>query len=225
MLNRIDAAIQNNVIWCDLVCQSHGVAGKTSGHLWGVLSNAPPYYPDMITLNKNMTVQEIQDFIGSREIRAIKDSFANVELTPLGFKLLFSAEWIYHAPIHLDENTSSAWRVVTTEHELEKWNLAHASENVIKPSLLNRDDVRIFIQNEGDGISGFIANLGADTMGISNVFSAQGVDKQLWADIIKAASLEFPGVPMVGYEHGKDLEMALLAGWQSLGPLRVWSNS
>jgi hypothetical protein len=79
VINEIEVAIQNNVMWCDIVCDSHGIGRSSTGHLWGLLSSAPPCYPDIMTLDKNATIQEIHDFIGTREIRSIKDSFANLD--------------------------------------------------------------------------------------------------------------------------------------------------
>ena len=32
----------------------------------------------------------------------------------------------------------------------------------------------------------------------------------------------FPGLPLVGYEHGNDLAAAKLAGFETVDPLRVW---
>jgi hypothetical protein len=40
--------------------------------------------------------------------------------------------------------------------------------------------------------------------------------------MIAAAVEMFPGLPLVGYEHGRDLAAAKLAGFETIGPLRIW---
>ena len=43
-----------------------------------------------------------------------------------------------------------------------------------------------------------------------------------WPGAVAAVAAAFPGRPVVGYEHGDDLRIALDHGAQPLGPLRVW---
>ena len=42
------------------------------------------------------------------------------------------------------------------------------------------------------------------------------------ADAVAAVSARFPGLPLVGYEHGDSLAAARRAGFSPIGPLRVW---
>lgn len=67
--------------------------------------------------------------------------------------------------------------------------------------------------------------MGANAVGISNVFLPANANENLWSDIAKVVSSEFPGLPIVGYEQNGDLNAALLSGWTSIGPLRVWLKS
>ena len=59
---------------------------------------------------------------------------------------------------------------------------------------------------------------GDDVCGVSNVF-ARTVDPQ---DIWHGVCATTPGVPLVGYESGPDLDAAQAAGFTPVGPLRVW---
>jgi len=34
----------------------------------------------------------------------------------------------------------------------------------------------------------------------------------------------FPGLPLVGYERGSELDAMVALGFERLGPLRVWTN-
>lgn len=226
MNTHIDTAVLNNIIWCGIVSKTHGVGHHSKGHAWGLLSEAPPFYPDIITKSKYVTTQEVVDFIGDKHISSIKDSFSNLAMEPFGFKVLFDAEWIYHPPVSDSESVETVWRVITNEEDLSRWNFAHGSEGIIRPKLLIRDDVKVFINENQDKISGFIANLGANAVGISNVFSTmETTNENLWADIAKVVSTEFPNIHMVGYEQDGDLTSALTYGWESLGSLRIWIRS
>jgi hypothetical protein len=222
MIEQVDRAVLNNIIWCGIVCDTHRIVHSSKEHVWGVLLKAPALYPDIITSSSHVTVEEVNDFIGKREINSVKDSYANIDLTPLSFKILFDAEWIYHEPVTNSKPLQLEWSVVTNESELAQWTLAHGAGNVIRPELLKRGDVRIFTHEQK---AGFIANIGANSVGISNVFSQDQRLENLWSDITKVVSTEYSGLPMVGYEHDRFLTAALQSGWTSIGPLRVWVKS
>jgi hypothetical protein len=222
MDKRIEQAVLNNINWCGIVCNSQDIRQRTREHVWGLLSKAPPFYPDIITSSRNATVEEVDDFIGGRDISSIKDSYANLDLSLLGFKILFEAEWIYHNAISDITSMDTGWKRVKTEKDLTKWTIRHGLENVIRPELLKREDLRIFSYEKEGKTAGFIANLGANVVGISNVFSMSNDFKHLWKEITNIVAFNFPGVPMAGYEHGDNLTAAIQSGWTSIGPLRVW---
>lgn len=67
------------------------------------------------------------------------------------------------------------------------------------------------------GSSSAIANRTGSVVGISNVFGDDA-----WTGLAEAVWEEFPGLTLVGYEHGEALGAALAAGFRELGPLRVW---
>ncbi|MDQ0877502.1 hypothetical protein QFZ77_006161 [Paenibacillus sp. V4I3] len=222
MIN-VDTAVLNNIVWCGVICELHGLTQTSSERVWGLLSKAPELYPDIITFSRHATSEEVKDFIGNREIFSIKDSFANLNMVPFGFKVLFEAKWIYHAPVTDVNYVQTGWGVVSSEKDLAKWTFASELQKVIKPKLLDQKDVKIFMQEINGEISGFIANLSANAVGITNVFSNS--NKIIWSDVVPIVSTYFPGIPMVGYENGDDLTSALLSGWTTIGPLRVWIKS
>lgn len=61
-----------------------------------------------------------------------------------------------------------------------------------------------------------IAHRGATAVGLWNF---TGDD---WAGAVAGAAAAFPGLPIVGYEHGDELASALAYGAIPLGELRVW---
>ncbi|GLX66669.1 hypothetical protein [Paenibacillus glycanilyticus] len=224
MSEKVDAAVLNNIVWCGIVCETHGITATSSEHIWKTTSKSPPYYPDMITSSRHVIVDEVMDIITNKEISGIKDSFANLDLSPYDFELLFTADWIYHEPVVKLESIPSGWIHVTTDNEFAEWNSAHGLENVIKPDLMKRSDVKIYLYRNKGEVSGFIANLSASAVGISNVFSSADID-HTWSDIHHIVASDFPGLPMVGYESGTYLTAALKSGWTFVGPLRVWGRT
>jgi hypothetical protein len=60
--------------------------------------------------------------------------------------------------------------------------------------------------------------------GISNVFKSGIADESLWATAVRTVAAPRPGLPIVGYEHGKDLAAAQQAGFRALGPLQIWAR-
>lgn len=224
MNEKVDIAVLNNIVWCGLVCETHGITAASGKHIWRTTSNAPIYYPDMITSSRLVTIEEVKDIISTNEVASVKDSFANLDMSPFGYELLFTADWIFHELIAKWESVQAEWRQVTTENDLAEWTSAHGTQNLIRYELLERKDVKIYMNKKKDNLAGFIANLGANAIGISNVFSSVNRE-DLWSDISKIISNDFPGVPMVGYERGADLTAALQSGWITIGPLRVWVKS
>lgn len=43
-----------------------------------------------------------------------------------------------------------------------------------------------------------------------------------WKELATAIATLFPDRPMVGYEHGADLEAALAGGFEPVGELLIW---
>lgn len=216
----VENAVYNNIIWCGMVCESHGVTQTSREGIWGLHSKAPEFYPDIITSSKQIMSEQVMDFIGNREVTGIKDSFSTLNMTPWGFRILFEAKWIYHKPVFNATLDETEWKAISSADEFAQWTAASELQNVIKPNLLERKDVKIFMKESKGELSGFIANLGANVVGVSNVFSNS--KQKIWPDIVSVVSVYFPGIPLVGYESGDDLNAALSSGWTALGPLRVW---
>ncbi|WP_397536515.1 hypothetical protein [Rummeliibacillus pycnus] len=224
MRSKIDRAVLNNIAWCQIVCVTHGIVGISKENIWGLHSKAPTFYPEVIISDKRATIEEVKYFIENGKVSSIKDSYANLNLTLLGFDILFDAEWIVHEPVLDFEPIQKNWRIIASEKDFKKWTDASGLENVIKSELLKQPDVKIFICETKAGISGFIANLSESVVGISNVFSVGDEEKKLWKDIPNIISKEFPKLLMVGYEHNSSLIVAKSSGWEAIGPLRVWIN-
>src|SRR5689334_15888853 len=90
-------AARNNAEWCDEVCRAHDKPGEYSDQLWITRYSTPAFYPNIVTLTPNgaeIQTEGIREFMSQFEGGfAVKDSFATLDLVPLGFILYFSAEW------------------------------------------------------------------------------------------------------------------------------------
>src|SRR5262249_10636361 len=121
---------------------------------------------------------------------------------------------------------------VTSKAGLIAWEQAWAGEGVnaaaiseprvFMPRLLaDTNLVFVSIQRDGGIVGGGILNRGADVVGLSNIFGSN-ID-MVWRNLVAMAGEIFPGLPLVGYEHGDELAAAHQAGFETIGPLRVWT--
>lgn len=224
------AAAQNNAAWCASVCRSHGIPGTFDETAWWSSRRTPPYYPDAVTLRHDAVPA---DFLAQLDTASpgcsIKDSFATLDLASSSFIELFNAQWI-HRPAGLSAPGTSSLRAerVSTAARLHSWQVAwhggDGSPDVFRPALLDDSSVLVLALYDGEDLSGgVVLNHSAGLVGLSNLFAVNSIDvAAVWSSAITAAADHFPGLPLVGYEHGDDLAHALAGGFATLGTLRVW---
>ncbi|MDG4769945.1 hypothetical protein [Solwaraspora sp. WMMD792] len=229
------AAARNNAAWCAAVSRSHGCPDTVDDAAWCSARRTPPYYPDAVTLRPDATPADILARIDTTPPGcSVKDSFASLDLGPYGFVELFTAQWIHRqaglpAPAE-PALTVLTVRQVTTAAELHDWQAAWHGEDtpvdIFRPALLREPAIEIFsLHASGDSAlaGGFVLTCAGDVVGLSNLF-ATDTDHQsgLWAAAINEAAAHFPGLPLVGYEQGDDLALALAHGFVPIGALRIW---
>ena len=220
---RVLAAVENNARWCDIVCRSHGLPTAMSEPLWVAPEGSPPLYPDAVTLVPGVPADVVLNEIENRPGCSVKDSFADVDLGGLGFIELFEAHWLFRQPAGEQARTRLRWDTVTTEVELEQWVSSADLEGIVRPELLGDVTVRVLAARDDRGITaGAIAYRTGRTVGLSNVFTSGISADAAWADLPAAVENLFGALPIVGYEHGDELTIALARGFQVTAPLRVW---
>lgn len=233
-------AAHNNAIWCDTVCRAHGRPGEFHETLWLTRLGTPKFYPDAVTLAgpeaAPVQLEAIASLIDADRQREwfVKDSFHSLHLSALGFEPLFDAEWVALSGARPDvRHNLPEYRstVVTGKAGLIAWEQSWAGEEVnpgaiseprvFMPGLLADTNV-VFVSFQGeDGVAGGgILNRGAEVVGLSNLFGSK-IDL-IYRSLAAMAGEIFPGLPLVGYEHGKELAAAKLAGFESVGALRIW---
>ncbi|WP_222595781.1 hypothetical protein [Cellulomonas aerilata] len=225
-------AVRDNARWCALVSASHGIAGRADADAWTARRRTPPGYPDAVTLRPRLAPGSVLSRIDTEAPGcSVKDSFADLDLAPSGFRELFAATWIGHpgtshrapAPGRL------RWARVTDAATLSAWQDARGdTAHPLLPALLAEPEVTVLAARDGTGdggdvVAGAILTTGVPgVVGVSNVFTAGATAGEAWAGPLGWAADRHAGRPLVGYERGDDLAAALAGGFAALGPLRVW---
>jgi hypothetical protein len=222
-MSEVVAAVRNNVEWCDLVCRAHDVPTSREGGVWVARGTPPVFHPDLVSESKSIPASAVAALLQDRAACAVKDSWATLELSGMGFAVLFTAEWIFCDRAQ-GGNTGLDWTSVTEPEELYQWETAAGLEGLVTAGLLAEPSVRVIVaRRKGRIAGGAIANVSDSVVGVSNVFTvlADGLSV-VWKDLPVVLHRLFPGRPLVGYERGDDLEAARSAGCRGVGPLRVW---
>ncbi|CAL9546555.1 hypothetical protein SUDANB1_04340 [Streptomyces sp. enrichment culture] len=221
----VRAAARNNAEWCAVMGRAHGVASAFEGEAWTAARRTPVYYPDAVTLEPGADPEALVARIDTVSPGAsVKDSFADLDLTGAGFRVLFEAEWIHRpAGVPVTAPDDLAWDAVRDPDALRDWALAwdDGGADLFRPGLLDDPETFVLAGRSADGrvAVGAVAGRSSDVVGVSNVFGPPHV---AWPLVLHAVGRLFPALPVVGYEQGDDLTAALRHGFEAVGPLRVW---
>ncbi|MGW6394042.1 hypothetical protein ACWFR1_26875 [Streptomyces sp. NPDC055103] len=221
-------AVRNNAEWCQVMCRAHGHPGTFGPRAWTNDRRTPLYYPDAVTLTEDA---DAEDFLATIDRgtpgASVKDSYARFDLAAEGFRLLFEAQWIARPAGPSDLPVTAGWRPVRTPEELAAWALAWSGDDaddaaLFHPALLADPATTIVAGYSADGriLGGAVLSESARVTGVTNLFATGDTDpSHIWAGALAAAPDDRP---VVGYESGGDLSPALAAGFEEIGPLRVW---
>ncbi|HEX5751066.1 MAG TPA: hypothetical protein VFZ09_32870 [Archangium sp.] len=230
--NTVIAAAFNNARWCDAVCRTHGHPGELTDALWLNRAQVPPFYPNVVTLTPEGQTRQLEA-ISALELPGrwgVKDSFAALDLAPLGFEELFSAQWLHYSPERMAPTRTGGarWVEIRDMAALTAWEAAwrgqpSPSHAVFRPGLLEDLDVKILAAYHEDTlVAGAIAYRADGVVSLSNTFFAESRAEVLRAELLGQLLAAFPGLPLVGYEHGDELAAWCALGFEPIGPLRVW---
>ncbi len=232
----IARAALENARWCDLVCGASGAAGELHDAYWIDRHPVPPLYPRLVTLSgpasSEVHLGAVRTLVASApgQTFAVKDSFAALDLAPLGFRVLFEAEWIaaFDAGAVPDAGAGVRLSVAHDADSLARWEAAWrgtppppelAGIRLFSPALLARAGVDfVACERDGEIAATFVLHADGDVVGVSNLAG----DEDLAIRAAMAAARErHPGAPLVGYASGTSLGTACAAGFRRLGPLAV----
>ena len=228
----LDAAVANNASWCSAVCGAHGHPSVRGQRLWANPGHGVRFYPDAITLNREVSAAEVLAVVPPSGAFAVKDSYGTLDLAPVGFLLGIQASWIAR-PAAVGPASGPDWHQVTSPGELAAWEATWAGDADADPPVFAREllaDPRCAVlacrrdrANRREGIvAGAIGYAADGVAGISNVFSTVHPAAPLFTSLPAAVARLWPGLPVVGYEGGTALDAARQAGFNAIGDLRVW---
>ena len=225
---RLLLAVRDNAGWCDLIARLHGLPTATDDRTWWSGRRTPDGYPDAISLAPGLDAPELRRLLaGSRSVPERRSRTASPTWTwPATASRCCSRRpgSIGRPPRHrrlLDDGIR--WSRVETAQDLIPWAALHGLPAVADPRLLDQPGVTILAAHDGPRlVGGAIATVGREAVGISNVIAADGDEAAMFARAADAVAAIAPTLPLVGYEHGPTLEAALAAGFDPIGPLRVW---
>ena len=239
---RVAIAAMDNARWCHRVCAVNGIATRFDADAWTSPIRTPEMYPDAVTLRSDVAPGDLLARIDPAAGASVKDSFAALDLTAAGFDILFDATWIARAPRRTTGATAAAeptgrrWETVVGPDELLAWSRVHGAGATFGPALLDDPAVTILAGRDEDGRlwAGAIATAFDAAVGISNVFAvpaepADDDDPVAFATAFQGATTAIaarhPDRLIVGYEAGDSVMAARAAGFEAIGPLRVWLRS
>lgn len=225
----VQAAARNNAEWCAAMSRSHGLANEFGVQAWTAPSRTPLYYPDAVTLVPDADPAALAARIDTTSPGAsVKDSFADLDLTEVGFHVLFEAQWIHRPASAPAPATDLAWDVAGDPDMLRAWALAwddgDGNACLFRPELLDDPATFVLAGQSADGrvVTGAVASRSDQVVGISNVFALDGGPDAAWPVVLDAVTWLFPTLPVVGYEQGDALAAAVRHGFEPIGPLRIW---
>lgn len=224
MDQRLRCAVDASIGWYEDILASHGIGSVLESGLWSSLDEPPPWHSDAVVVEPTVTADQILARLQDRPHAAVKDSFSRVDLSDEGWNLLFDATWIYRAGARSGTSDERGWRAVTSAEELSVWNQRHDTTGVLLPGLLRRAHLRVLAKYAGDEmVGGAAARLSGGVVEVSNMHVSAG-HRLDWAGLVRAIGRLFPDRPLVGYERGDSLQLALQAGFVPTGDLRVWAR-
>jgi len=223
----LDAAAANNAAWCDAVCRLRGIDGAHADDAWTSPMRTPDYYPDAVTLRRSVDVSRLLGRIDSSAGCSIKDSFADLALQPHGFSVLFEAQWLHWPAEGQSGGESLRWTQVRDADGLADWDEARGRALVERwdypAGIVSAADVIVAAGSRAEEVvAGAALCTAAGVVGLANVYATDGRLVEAFRGAAAAAARWRPGAPVVGYETGSDLEAALEAGFEPIGPLSVW---
>ena len=220
----VAAAVANNAAWCDLVCRAAGLPTVLGPDLWSTPRRSPDASPDAVTLRPGVSVAAVLAAVDDCDGASVKDSFADLDLAPHGWTVLFEAQWLTSPSVPATA-PGLPWRTVDGR-TLPLWLAAHGSA-AIRPAVLDDPDVRLLLAADGDGPVAVAAlnrsGAGTDTVvGLSNVQVLRSEPEVVWSDLAALARRELGAHRLVGYESGPDALAPVAVGFEPAGRLRIW---
>lgn len=232
------------------ICAVHHRASQLTDAAWYCTLETPPHTPQMIALGgtdktpqHRRLVQEIMER-GVPGRWLVGDSFAAMELELFGFRKGSSRSWVRKEALAEGDaielgpgSERQNWERVSDEERIAEWEDAWlictsktggrtSGKRRLPPGVLQLEGVQV-LEGRLDGkiVSGCVANVGAEVVGLANLFLPHGQERDKWRSaLIAKVHSDFPGLPVVGHAHGEDLLGLISLGFHEIGKMRLWER-
>jgi hypothetical protein len=182
----------------------------------------PRFYPNVVTLQPGKAVVPEQrdaiDFLVKSNLPgrwSVKDSFHTLDLSRLGFELLFQARWIRNGMPLPGATSDIVW-------QREAQGTAKGAAGLP----FGDPDFAMFTGRRGfQVVAGGMLYRAEGVVGLTNVVADAADARAVWRSLALLAAQTFPRLPLVGYESGEELKAASDAGFEIGDRLRVWVRS
>jgi hypothetical protein len=224
---RLSAAVETSRRWYDDLCALHGVPVRVEDGLWVALAAPPAYHSSVKTLEPGVDRDVVLAAMRHHpDGGGVADSYGDVDLGGDGYDLLLEATWLHHEGF-ADAVWPEGWSLVREPQLLAAWTAAHDYAGVLVPGALALSSLRILAKvADGAPVAGAVFHDAGAVAGLSNVWAAgRPVTALDHAELLACAAVLHPGRPVTDYAWGDDLAPMLEAGYEPLGPQRVWVRS
>lgn len=204
------------------MCFAHGTVGRFLVHTWVNAEPVPRFYPNVVTLTsgeadlaeQRQTVRILlKSHLPGRW--AVKDSFHMLDLARLGFEVLLEANWIRKRQPKASVMVSGL-----------AWERVGPGGDAFPEALFGDGHFAMFSgRRDGAIVAGGTFYRADKVVGLTNVVADADDEPAVWRDLSTLAAMTFPGLPLVGYESGDELQAAHKAGFEIGDPLRIWVKS
>jgi hypothetical protein len=223
---RLRTAVDASQEWYDDVFAVHGIPTSSADGLWWAGSEPPRWHSAAKTLEPTARVQRALRAVEQFERCSVADSFGTLDLSHVGFQLLFEATWIHHSPpAQPSGGLPGGWSVVTRAVALDQWNAQHGTAGVLLPELLTHPRFTVLARYADDFLIGgaVLHDCHGEAVGLSNAWAVPGAMLDPMA-LLACAGTIHPGRAIVAYARGDDLDTLVDAGFSQLGPQVVWAR-
>lgn len=222
---RLRVAVDAGLGWYADLFALHGVPWHVDQGLWVAGGAPPPLHSHAVVAERGVQVDGVLRALEPWEVCGFKDSFASLDASSTGMRVLFEATWVHRAPPGNGmAPMPEGWIRVRTPTELARWTDGHDTADILLPGLLDRGQFAVLARTLHRRIvAGAVARLCTGVAYVSNVHADPGHEVD-WDELAHAVWSLYPGRALVGYEHGPELARARSAGFDAVGDLRVWAR-
>lgn len=218
-------AINNNRNWCQSIAKVHQVRTDSHSDYWRSLDPMPTFFPNLVTLDKRLSISELQKLIPAQGQYFVKDCFAIVDLEALGFTKLFEANWyVANARPSCPSTSGVSLTEATSAQALTEWEALWLGDDVEKAiypaSSLDQDSIRFFTAEHNGKIAGMTSFDDKESLGIYNLWG----ERTLLASLINHLHGLYPDKDIVGYGDEQETQLLQQFGFNRLHPLTVWGR-